>query len=139
MKCVRCNTVWPCEQIDADPDAVIFQRVGGILFNCPSCSGESITLVTVAILDGINAERIARNALGIDTSDHQVTIEHRATKILPREHLSDYVRECYAFFPDRWERASENPAGAILDAVESRPTFSVLITGNDVLITLNNR
>jgi len=137
MKCVRCNTVWPCEQIDADPDAVIFQRVGGILFDCPSCSDASITLVTVAILDSVNAERIARNALDIDTSDHDVTIEYRTTKILPRESLADHVRECYAFGHGYWERASENPAGAILDAVEAKPTFSVLIMGNDVFITLN--
>ena len=139
MKCVRCNTVWPREQIDADPDAVIFRREGGILYDCPSCSDASITLVTVAHLDGINAERIARNVLGIDTSDHDVTIEYRATTVLPRESLADYVRECFAFGRGYWERASENPAGAILDAVESRPTFSVLIAGNDVFITLNNQ
>ena len=139
MKCVRCNTVWSPEQIDADPDAVIFRREGGILYDCPSCSDASITLVTVAILDGINAERIARNALDIDTTDHAVTIEYRTATILPRESLADHVRECYAFGHGYWERASENPAGAILDAVQSRPTFSVLITGNDVFITLNNQ
>ena len=139
MKCVCCNTVWSPEQIDADPDAVIFQRVGGILYDCPSCSGESITLVTVAILDGINAERIARNALGIDTSDHDVTIEYRTATVIPRECLADHVRECCAFARGYWEREAENPAGAILDAVEVKPTFSVSIAGNDVFITLNNQ
>ena len=136
MKCVRCNTVWSVEHIDGDPEVVIFRRVGGILYDCPSCSDDSVDLVTISKMDGVNAERIARNVLCVDTTDHYVTIGHRATETIPRAHLGDYVSDCHTFARGRWERAADNPARVILDLVDSHPQFSVLIHGNHVVITL---